>query len=154
MLESQIDSAPLLSHFLTQEILTIADRSVPPLQEATGTDLAETECSAPVGLCRELANKGCCSPPQRLGYTHGKLEVKNLNTVITGAVSLKSADREECSTNNCCDLRWLIWSYPITAGSQSAACNNLSGRQRVLINSWSEWVILKGLRRGSGQVMW
>lgn len=81
--------ALLFSPFLWQEILTIAGHSSPPSQEAGGSGLAESECSALVGVCQQLANKGCCSPPQRLCYIHGKLEVKSLNTVITRAGSLK-----------------------------------------------------------------
>ncbi len=44
--------------------------------------------------------------------------------------SLKLADWEECLTNNCCELRWLIWNYPIIAGSQSADCKTtrMAGR--------------------------
>ena len=42
---------------------------------------------------QQQANKGCCSPPQKLCCTHGNLEVKSLNTVITtGAGALKLAD--------------------------------------------------------------
>lgn len=107
-LHSWLCFALLLSPFLLQEILTIADQRVPPLQEAAGTSLPESEWSAPMGVCQQLGNKGYCSPSQRFCYTHGELEVKNLNTVITGAVCLKLADRGECLTNNCCELRWLI----------------------------------------------
>lgn len=45
-------------------------------------------------------------------HTHTKQEVKNLNTAITGAVSLKLAAREECPTDNCCESGCLIWSFP------------------------------------------
>lgn len=81
----QLRSAPFSSPpFLWQEILTIAGQSFPPSQEAAGSGLAEPECSAPVGVCQRPANKGCCSPPQRLCCAHtAKLEVKSLNTVIT-----------------------------------------------------------------------
>lgn len=81
----QVSSPLLFSPFLWQEILTIAGQSFPPSQETVGSGLAESECSAPVGVCQQLANKGCCSPPQRLCYIHGKLEVKSLNTVIMGS---------------------------------------------------------------------
>lgn len=37
-----------------------------------------------------------------------KLEVESLNTVITVAGSLKSADRGESSPSNCGEFRWLI----------------------------------------------
>lgn len=52
-----------------------------------GLGLSASECSAPVGVCQQRANKGCCSPPQRLRYS--KLEVKSLNAVISDAGSLK-----------------------------------------------------------------
>lgn len=75
-LKSTLPFSSLL--FLWQEVLTIAGQSVRPLQEATGTSLAESECSAPAGICQQLANKGYCSPPQSLHYINGKLEVKKL----------------------------------------------------------------------------
>lgn len=50
--------------------------------------LAESECSAPVGVCQQQANKGCCSP------TYSKLEVKSLYTVNSDAGALKLADWE------------------------------------------------------------
>ena len=155
-LSAYFDSARPFSSllFLWQEILTIADQCFPPSQEAAGSGLADSECSAPVGVCQRLANKGCCSPPQRLCYIHGKLEVKSLNTVINRPASLKLADREECLTNNCCELRWLIWNYPIIAGSQSAALKTTQkAGKSVLINSRSEWVVLKELQSGSRQVI-
>lgn len=45
----QLCSALLFSPFLWQEILTIADQSFPPLQEAAGSGLAESECSSSSG---------------------------------------------------------------------------------------------------------
>lgn len=57
----QFCSPLLFSPFLWQEILTIAGQCLPPSQEAAGSGLAESECSAPVGVCQQLANKGCCS---------------------------------------------------------------------------------------------
>lgn len=77
------------------------------LQEVARTSLAEAECSVPVGVCQSQANKGCCSPPQSFCYIHSNQQVKNLNTAITGAVSLKLAGREEKSDQR---LPWLIWS--------------------------------------------
>lgn len=128
-------SALLLSPFPVAGNSHNCRPSFPPSQEAAGSGLADSECSAPVGVCQQLANKGCCSPPQRLCYIHGKLEVKSLNTVINRLASLKLADREECLTNNCCELRWLIWNYPIIAGSQSAAFKTTQkAGKRVLIN--------------------
>lgn len=88
----QLCSPLLFSPFLWQEILTIAGQSFPSEQEAAGPGLTGSECSDPVGVRQQLANKAICSPPQRLSYIHGKPEVKSLNTIITEAGSLKWSD--------------------------------------------------------------
>lgn len=62
----QLCSPLLLSCFLWQEILTIAGQSFPAAQEAVSLD--KSECLALVGVCQQLENKRCCSPPESLCY--------------------------------------------------------------------------------------
>lgn len=53
----------------------------------------------------------------------------------TGATSLKLADREECLTNCCCEFKWLIWNYPIIAGSPSAECKTTQEAGRGFLST-------------------
>lgn len=96
----------------------------PPSQEVMGSGWTESECSAPVGVRQQLANKGCCYPPQRQCFS--KLEVRSLNTAISDSGSLKFfADWRECLTNNCCELGQLIWNYSIIAVSWGGDCKTI-----------------------------
>ncbi len=79
---------------------------------------------------------------------------------LTGAASLKLADREECLTNNCCEFR-LIWNYPIIGGSQGGDCKTTQKAGRGLLSTarlrGSFWRSCKvGLRwcDKPGQTLW
>lgn len=86
-------------------------------------------------FAERLANKGCCRPPQRLCCIHGKPEDKSVIQLSLWLALWSLADWTERLTYNCCELRRLIWNYPIVSRPHSADGNETPNTVRGFLST-------------------